>query len=134
MKADIPIIITFNGQKGGDFGFRLASPSLLAHLKQTRSSTTPHPRPSRSSNRQRTLPNDPLPARPRRISSSAAARRFPKDFFKDDKCLLPARPKPLRRPNHPLPAHSDHSRCNFADTFSLSQPSSQSHLPAEAHC
>ncbi|CAM5999880.1 unnamed protein product [Sphagnum balticum] len=47
------------------------------------------PRNSPTTLRHLTLDPDEKMARTRRISSSGAAKRFPKDFFKDDNCLMP---------------------------------------------
>jgi len=50
-----------------------------------------------------------MTARTKRISSSAAAKRFPKDFFKDENCLNPIKTN--------RPKHKQHDVC-FFDTFS----------------
>jgi hypothetical protein len=85
MKTDIPIIITKNTHKGGIYGFKLASPELLRQLNLYKNSNSLNPRLTIQPNKhhQTISTNSQMVSRTRRISSSAAAKRFPKDFFKD---------------------------------------------------
>lgn len=109
---DIPIIVTRKGKPNEPL-FKLASPHLLQQLSQHRNPSLPKPRNTHLEPRHQTLDADPPVAasRTRRISSSAAAKRFPKDFFKDENCLHPIksiRPKHKQEPAEPC----------FLDTFS----------------
>lgn len=89
---DIPIIVT-RKHKPNDPLFKFASPQLLEQLREKRNPTVPKPRNTILEPRHQTLDADGAveASRRRRISSSAAAKRFPKDFFKDENCLHPIR-------------------------------------------
>jgi hypothetical protein len=112
MQVDIPIIVT-RKPRPADPAFRPASPRLH-QLKDTRSPSLPKPRNTNLEPRHQTLDaNGPVTAsRTRRISSSAAAKRFPKDFFKDENCLHPIKSiRPKHKQCEPI------EPC-FLDTFS----------------
>lgn len=111
MDIDIPIIITRTSKNTQEPHFKQAPPLLLRQLKENRSPTVPKPRNANLEVRHQTLDHDqPVAAsRTKRISSSAAAKRFPKDFFKDENCLHPI--KSIR---------TKHKQCEpcLLDTFS----------------
>ena len=72
--------------------------------------TAPKARNSNIQPRHQTLDSDNLVARTRRISSSAASKRFPKDFFKEEVIVSnPSKTNRSKRKQYEI---------DFADTFS----------------
>jgi hypothetical protein len=95
MKQSIPILVTQRIHQEG-LGVQIPG-SLLSHIRQNRHPTAPKVRSNRPTQLQ-TLDHEPQ-SRSRRISSSAASKRFPKDFFKEDPCLYPVRTSKSKHKN-----------------------------------
>lgn len=112
MHQGIPIIVTRKHTPQHP-NTKPASPTLLQKLRETRSPSLPKPRNTVEPRHQTLDANGPVGAsRTRRISSSAAAKRFPKDFFKDENCLHPIKSiRPKHKQCEPV------EPC-FLDTFS----------------
>ena len=78
--------------------FKIPTPELTDKLNLLRNPNITKPRNSNLQSRHQTLDPDGLPTRTRRISSSAASKRFPKDFFKDENSIN--NPVKSNRPHH----------------------------------
>lgn len=102
-------MVTRKKHKQSDLIFKIATPELADKLHLMRYPSVGKPRKSNLQPRHQTLDPDNLPTRTRRISSSAASKRFPKDFFKDE-----------NNTNNPIrsnrPYHKQHE-LDFIDTF-----------------
>lgn len=79
--------MTRKKSKKSDQRFKIATPELTDKLNLVRNPNISKPRNSNLQSRHQTLDANNYPTRTRRISSSAASKRFPKDFFKDDNSI-----------------------------------------------
>jgi hypothetical protein len=108
MHDQIPIVVTRNGHAA--FLCEGEGPKW-GHTSTQRAPSVPRPRKLNLEQRHQTMDPDavPMTSRTRRVSSSAAAKRFPKDFFKDENCLMPIKSSRAK--------HKQHEPC-LLDTFS----------------
>lgn len=111
MQESIPILVTNKIHQ--DNIFKKAPPSLLQQVRNKRHPTAPKLRPNPTIPKHQTLDPDACSTRTRRISSSAASRRFPKDFFKDELCLNPIKTSKSKHKQHTIPMLDTFSRKNF---------------------
>lgn len=115
MQESIPILVTH--QIHQDSIFNKISPSILRQVRNKRHPTAPKLRPNPNHNpsihKHQTLDPDIASTRTRRISSSAASRRFPKDFFKEEISLNPIKTSKIKHKQHNVPMIDTFSRKNF---------------------
>lgn len=90
--------MTKKKNKKSDLIFKIPTPELADKLNILRNPNVGKPRNSNLQPRHQTLDVENLPTRTRRISSSAASKRFPKDFFKDENSIN--NPIKSNRPYH----------------------------------
>ncbi len=102
--------MTRKTSKKSDLIFKISTPEITDKLSLLRNPNISKPRNSNLQSRHQTLDTDNHPTRTRRISSSAASKRFPKDFFKDENSIN--NPVKSNRPYH------KQYELEFIDTFS----------------
>lgn len=108
MQAEIPIVVTRNNRIREEHIFRNPEHGLLSKYKK-RNPTAPKLRHHEQTKKHQTLDPDEKAVRSRRISSSAASRRFPKDFFREEVLLNPIKSNKTQ--------HKQYQPC-MLDTFS----------------